>query len=72
LVAPFFFTAAISVVTGDTSLLTVPVMLSLAFSQQSCHLGPFWEEAELTASARNNLLSNSYTPQRLHFEEKTQ
>jgi uncharacterized membrane protein YfcA len=31
LVAAFFFTAAISVVTGGTSLLTVPVMLSFGF-----------------------------------------
>jgi uncharacterized protein len=31
LIATFFFTAAISVVTGGTSLLTVPVMLSFGF-----------------------------------------
>ena len=31
LVAAFFFTATISVVTGGTSLLTVPVMLSFGF-----------------------------------------
>jgi uncharacterized protein len=31
LIAAFFFTAVISVVTGGTSLLTVPVMLSFGF-----------------------------------------
>ena len=38
LVAAFFFTAEISVVTGGTSLITVPVMLSLGVDSCGCAL----------------------------------